>query len=139
MNEFQERLEELLLEKGISRLKLANEIQVSSTTINGYFNDDYFPQMNIALKMCKFFECSLDYLFGLSDNRLNKERNNNTFFKNLKEIMKNKSIAKVMKDLKMSENNYYRWRDGKYPKTINIIDVAKYFDVSVDYLVGNGK
>ncbi len=139
MNEFKERLEELLLEKGISRLKLANSIGVSSTTINGYFNDGYYPQIDIALKISEFFGCSLDYLFGLSDKRTNKERNSNSFFENLKNLMENKIIVNVMKDLNMSENNYYRWRDGKFPKTINLIDVARYFDVSIDYLVGKGK
>lgn len=37
----------------------------------------------------------------------------------------------------MSEYNYYRWRDGLLPKTVNLIDIAKYFDISVDYLLGN--
>ena len=39
MNSFQESLNDLLKEKGISRLKLANAIGISSTTINGYFNN----------------------------------------------------------------------------------------------------
>ena len=38
MTEFQERLNELLEEKNLSRLKLANSIGITSTTINGYFN-----------------------------------------------------------------------------------------------------
>ena len=36
----------------------------------------------------------------------------------------------------MSEYNYYRWKAGLFPKTINLIDIEKYFDVSIDYLVG---
>ena len=37
----------------------------------------------------------------------------------------------------MGEYDYYRWKDGMFPKTINLITIAKYFDVSVDFLVGN--
>ena len=142
MNEFQERLEELLLEKNMSRLHLAKLLGVSSTTINGYFNKNYFPQIDIAIKFSEFFDCSLDYLFGLTDDKKRKYKidiNNLTgaLIKNFNQLLKeNKlSIAKVMKDLDMSEYNFYRWRNGKFPKTVNLILVAKYFDVSVDYLL----
>ena len=138
MNSFQESLNDLLKEKGISRLKLANAIGISSTTINGYFNNDYYPQIEIAIKMAKFFDCSLDYLFGLSNIKKIVNKNNKSFFENFNFLIKqnNKSIAKTLKELQMSEYNYYRWKSGDFPKTINIISIAKYFDVSIDYLIG---
>lgn len=37
----------------------------------------------------------------------------------------------------MGEYNYYRWKIGILPKTINILEIAKFFDVSFDWLVGN--
>lgn len=57
---------------------------------------------------------------------------------NFEQILKQRhlSVYKAMKDLQMSEYNFYRWKKGKYPKTINILEIAKYLDVSVDYLVG---
>ena len=146
MNEFQERLEELLIEKEMSRLQLAKTLGISSTTINGYFNKNYFPQIEIAIKMSKFFNCSLDYLFGFTDDKSQKydidiKEILNIFINNFISLSKeNKlSIAKVMKDLHMSEYNFYRWKNGKFPKTINLISVAKYFEVSVDYLIGKRK
>lgn len=81
-------------------------------------------------------------MFGLTDDKKRKYKidvNNLTgaLIKNFNQLLKeNKlSIAKVMKDLNMSEYNFYRWRNGKFPKTVNLILVAKYFDVSVDYLL----
>ena len=61
------------------------------------------------------------------------------FFENFNKLIKTSgiSIVQTMKNLKMSEYNYYRWRDGLLPKTINLIDLAKYFDVSVEYLLGD--
>ena len=82
MNNFQERLTELLEDNNMSRLKLAKEINSTSTTINGYFNKDYLPTLEIAIKISKYFNVSLDYLFGLSDNKENTNTDNCPFFEN---------------------------------------------------------
>lgn len=138
MNEFQERLQELLDSLNLNRSQLAQIIGITSTTLNGYFNNGYYPQFDIAIKMAEHFDCSLNYLFGLSDEKENTNKNENSFFENFDNLIKSNkmSIAKVMQDLKMSEYNYYRWKAGKFPKTINLIEISKYFDVSIDYLVG---
>lgn len=141
MNNFQERLTELLEDNNISRLKLAKEINSTSTTINGYFNKNYFPTLEIAIKISKYFNISLDYLFGLSDNKVNKNTNDKTFFENFNSLVKSskKSILNTMKDMNFTDANYYRWKSGLMPKTNNLITIAKYFDVSLDDLVGNKK
>ncbi len=139
MNTFQETLKELLCEKNLSRLALAKIINISSTTINGYFNNGYYPEIKIAVKIANFFDCSLDYLFGISDQRKNTERNKNKFIENFTTIIKQQkmSVFQTMKVLNMSEYNYYRWRNGLFPKTVNLIEIAKFFNVSLDYLVGD--
>lgn len=139
MNDFQERLQDLLDENNFSRLKLAQSVGVSSTTINGYFNNNYYPQIDIAIKISKYFNCSLDYLFGISDNKINTNTNINDFINNFDFLLKKNKlpIARALKEMSMSEYNYYRWKAGKFPKTLLIIDIAKYFDVSIDFLVGN--
>ena len=139
MNEFQERLQELLVDNNMSRLQLSKILNVSSTTINGYFNNNYYPTIDIAISMSKFFKCSLDFLFGLSDKKDSYQRNKYSFFENLNYLIQSSgiSIAQTMKNLNMSEYNYYRWRNGLIPKTINLIEIAKYFEVSIDYLIGN--
>lgn len=142
MNDFQERLQGLLNDNNLSRLQLANKICIAPSTINGYFNDNYYPEIEIAIKMSNFFNCSLDFLLGLSDEKNSKFKITQTniseiFFKNFNSLIKeNKvSIARTMRDLKMSEQNYYRWRDGQFPKTINLIAIANYFETSIDFLL----
>ena len=139
MNEFQERLQSLLVEKNLNRLQLAKAINVTSTTINGYFNKNYYPQIDIAIKIANYFNCSLDFLFGFSNDEINKNTNNKPFMENFNTLLKqsNLSISKAMKELEMSEYNYYRWKKGLFPKTINLLEIVKYFDTSLDYLVGN--
>ena len=80
-------------------------------------------------------------MFGLSDEKDCNDTNKNTFIENFHNLIKenNQSIAKTLSDLKMSEYNYYRWKKGMFPKTSNLLEIAKYFDVSIDYLIGDTK
>ena len=46
-----------------------------------------------------------------------------------------KEYLKTMKELDISDRTYYRWQSGESkPLTSIIITLAKYFNVSVDYL-----
>lgn len=67
MNKFAERLKELRNEKGISQIKLAKFINVSDASINRWEKDLNSPSIESIIELCKFFECSSDYLIGLQD------------------------------------------------------------------------
>lgn len=144
MNNFADSLSELLSDNNISKDQLAQILNVNRSTIFAYFSDDYYPQIDIALKLSNHFNCSLDYLLGLSDVK-NKEYEISTnsmlknFNDNLAEILKNSNIsnAKAMRDMQMGEFTFYRWKRGMFPKTISLINVAKYLGISVDYLLGH--
>ena len=144
MNTFQESLNELLLEGKLNRKQLASKVGVTHTTINGFFNLNYYPTIELAIRLSDYFNCSLDYLLGLSDVK-NKEYTIDTnsmlknFNDNLAEILKNNNIsnAKAMRDMQMGEFTFYRWKRGMFPKTISLINVAKYLGISIDYLLGH--
>ena len=93
------------------------------------------------MKIAKYFNCSLDYLYGLSDNKKNENSNDLPFYDTLNHLINESklSLRQVFKDMKVSIANYFRWRDGVIPKTSVLIDIAKYFNVGLDYLVGNKK
>lgn len=138
MNEFQERLQDLLIENDLSRLQLAKRIDISFETLNGYFNKDFYPELSIAIKIANYFKCSLDYLMGVSQEYTNGEKNDLTFVETVKKLLKenNLSIEKLMKEINLSETNFYRWQRGNNkPSMSSIIAISKFFDVSIDYLV----
>ena len=69
--------------------------------------------------------------------KINKENINKAFIANFEKLIKenNLSIAHTMRELGMSEFNFYRWRKGDTPKTMNLLEIAKYFDVTLETLL----
>ncbi|WP_267644716.1 helix-turn-helix domain-containing protein [Enterococcus faecium] len=61
-----------------------------------------------------------------------------TTFERIKELAKNKNknLQQVAKDLKYGENYFYSLNAGKQPTAEKLQEIADYFDVSVDYLLG---
>lgn len=139
MNKFQERVEDLLVENDLSRLQLSKKIGISFETLNGYFNKDFYPELSVAIKLANYFNCSIHYLMGLTDEYCSKEKNKLSFIDTLKKLIKenNLSIERFMKAMNMSEANFYRWQSGKtQPAMSSLIAIAKFFDVTIDYLIG---
>lgn len=137
MNNFRERLEDFLIEHDMSKNQLATIVGVRPDTIYGYYRKKLLPEIHIAKRIADHFNCSLDYLFGLTDQVKNNEKNDLSFADTIKKLIKDnhKSVEKTMKELNISDRTYYRWQSGESkPLTSVIIALAKYFDVSVDYL-----
>ena len=141
MTDFQDRLTELLHDNNLTKQQFAKNINKRLSTINEYFLNDYYPQIDLAITIANYFNVSLDYLFGLSDKKENTNKNDKPFFDNFDILVRTnkKSILNTMLDMNFKESNYYRWKEGKIPKTNNLLTIAKYFDVSLDYLIGNRK
>ena len=56
MNQFQESIHDLMNEHKLNRVMLAKAVGVTSTTINGFFNYDYYPQIELAIKLSNYFD-----------------------------------------------------------------------------------
>lgn len=59
-------------------------------------------------------------------------------YKRFKALLKERQITLkiLIPKLDLSESAIYAWKRGKLPNTENLIKIADYFDVSVDYLIG---
>lgn len=66
----QERLKDLRVEKGLKLEELAEQTGISKSALGSYENDDY-KEINHGslLKLADFYQVSVDYLLGLTDNR----------------------------------------------------------------------
>ena len=62
------KLKELRKAKGISQLKLAMDLNTSQNTISRYETGEREPGINELIKIADYFNISLDYLVGRTDN-----------------------------------------------------------------------
>lgn len=76
MDKFADILGDLIKERGLSLRKLAGESGVSAIQYSKYLRGAY-PTIEVAIRISNFFQCSLDYLFGVSDE--NKYRGEKSF------------------------------------------------------------
>jgi transcriptional regulator with XRE-family HTH domain len=63
-----DRLRECREKKGITQAELGKLINVSDATINRYERNFRTPDLGIIKKFSKLFNCTTDFLLGLTDN-----------------------------------------------------------------------
>lgn len=71
-----ERLSELREEKGLGQKELGVLLGVSDRSISSYENNHAAPEDDVKIAMAKFFNISLDYLMGLTDEPIPYSREN---------------------------------------------------------------
>lgn len=62
-------VKELRKQRGITQEELCNMLQVSQSTLSGWENEKHEPTISQLIALGNFFECSIDYLVGRSDER----------------------------------------------------------------------
>lgn len=128
----------------VTRADLAEYLGVSAVAIGQYYNGDALPSMDNLIKIAKYFNVSTDYLL---DTDWNKKINANLrgydgiFAKRLRELIKTKGIKhgdladkKVLNVSRQAVGQYYN--GTALPPADKIVILARYFDVSADYLLG---
>ena len=63
------RIRELMKEQHISQKRLADELQVSYSSLNNYLHGRRWLSLNLIREVCRCLNTSSDYLFGLSDQK----------------------------------------------------------------------
>lgn len=66
-------------ECGLTATKLAKELRMSASQICGYLNQTKVPRASSLIKIKHYFNVSMDYLLGLSDDRKYTGKYRNTF------------------------------------------------------------
>ena len=60
------RIREIRLERGISQVKMAEDLQITRQTINAVEKHKYNPSLELALKMIEYFNVPIEELFYLN-------------------------------------------------------------------------
>lgn len=72
MATFGDRLKELRNEKGLTLDELKDYLNTTKATLSRYENGKRDPKIDFANKVAAYFEVSLDYMLGVSNEKENK-------------------------------------------------------------------
>ncbi len=67
INKFGERVTQLLIEKQITKYKLAKDTGISKSILSDYCKGKVQPTADIIIIIARYFETTSDYLLGLED------------------------------------------------------------------------
>ena len=140
LSKLSERLKDLMEEQGLNNSALADKLNIEQSEISKYVRAVRVPATMTLVKLADYFNCTTDYLLGLSDildDRAFKQRP--PFNEQLSFLLKHFQISKyrLEKDTGLSEMAVNRWHKGKYePTAESLVRLAKYFDCSVDFILG---
>ena len=138
---FAERLNDLMDEKGIVTSGLSKALKVTPQTIGGWKSGKSGLYLETAIKVADYFRCALDYLYGGSN--IFEEvtpKNCPPFYPRLLQVMREKEITinDIDKDaaIRFTDAYFSMWKRAKRFYMETVIELAKYLNVSIDYLVG---
>lgn len=140
LSKISERLKDLMNEGELNIPELEKRTGISVSVISRILACERMPSYKTFIKLVEFFNCSADYLVGKSE-----IWNEQTFkpcppFKEqFNFLLKYFKISKykLEKETGLKEITVNRWHKGKYDPTVeHIVALAKYFDCSLDFILG---
>ena len=141
-----ERMKDIRTYFDNTQKELSDYMKVSRSTYAGWENGiDSIPLLKLN-EFCNFYGISLDYICGLSNTKkyetINDKIDRKVLGNNLRKVRidNNDSQQKIAEIIKVDQSNYSKYELGKvYIHTYPLIDFAKHYNVSIDYLCGKIK
>lgn len=133
------RIKELRTENGLTQQELAKILNVSSMSISFYENEQRKPDSEFIIACSRFFDVSTDYLLGKTyKRRIPREERFGAFSKRLKHVRELKGISQrqAAEDLNISPQNLSYYENGRDAGYGLLVRMARYYDVTVEYLIG---
>ncbi len=139
-NTFQERITELVEDCEVNKSALPNLIGVDYRSLSNALNYGIIPTPRILIRIADYFNVSIKYLLGTSDDEyFNKAKVKSDFKARFEMLCKEKNVTnyKVSKDLHFDQSYITRWFSKNYLPSLELLDlISDYFKVSIDYLLG---
>lgn len=140
MSNLSENLKDLMEEAELKAPALAKATGIDPSTILTLLRGDGLPYVDTLVTLADYFNCSTDYLLGLTDRLDNGEfKQRPPFSERLTFLLEHFQITKyrLEKQTGLSEKTVNRWHNGKTQPTVeSLIRLATYFHCSVDFILG---
>ncbi len=140
LSNLSERLKDLMEEAEINTPTLSAKINIEQSAILRFIKAERLPSATSLVKLADFFNCSTDYLLGLSDILDNRSFSQRPPFNvQLGNLLEYFHITKyrLVKDTRLSEETVNNWHKGKYePNVESLVKLANRYHCSVDFILG---
>lgn len=139
MSNFSERFNDLLFEYQISPEQLSKALNIPVSSIYAWKKNEYSVTLSNTILLADYFKCTIDYLAGRNDSELTFiPQKCPPFLEVIKKIMNQNSIStyKLRKETHFSGSYFTRWSRGEEPYLTTLIELAEYFNCTLDQLVG---
>ncbi len=136
---FQKRINMLVAETDLKKADLARAGNFDYRSLSNALVYGIVPTTSTLIKMADYFKVSIDYLLGRTDINEYIETSGQTFQERFEKLCEEKGTThyKVSRDCYFDKSNISRWLSKGYLPTLEILDmIAKYFNVSIDYILG---
>lgn len=137
------RYEELRLDFEKSQIEIANMLGVKRNTYSKWENCINDMSLENSNKLSIYYETSLDYLLGLSHKRNHiperKYINYKLLSKRMLNLRKESGLTQeeLSDKLGFTQRAYAYYENGeRIPKTLKLLIIAQFYNVSSDYLTG---
>lgn len=104
MSVFSKRLKELRKNRRLTQKELGKALFIDDTSISKYENEKAMPENELLQRIADYFEVSLDYLLGRSDESQVSVNNENKNNKKINEIIEDFEISLETATMPNGEN-----------------------------------
>ncbi len=139
LSNFGETFSELIFDNKTTPEKLAQAIGIDRSVIYRYLRKQCLPSLSNVAAVADYFGCSVDFLLGLTDNGDKVYSASGNFAQRFRQLLENKNLTRYAfcKSNSFAEQSVDDWYHGKrMPNVQNAILIAKFFDCSLDFLLG---
>ena len=140
LSNFGENLSALMAERNLKAPALAKLIQTDRSNITRYMRGDRLPSFRIFLAIIEYFSVSADVILGLKDySAETKFLPTLPFGDRLRTVMEETKTTqyRIEKETPVSGGSMHEWLSNKgFPSIHNLITLANFMDISIDYVLG---
>ena len=155
MANLSDRIKELRLSADMTQEEFGKKFGIVKSTVSLYESGKSTPNDELKKQICDYFNISVDYLLGVSDDKhRNSPSDNKGFFfffffddKDLQEVFvsalktaletQNMTVSELCEKTEINVDTCNQYLTGEHAPTLeHLVELSKALDVSIDYLLG---
>ena len=155
MANLSDRIKELRLSADMTQEEFGKKFGIVKSTVSLYESGKSTPNDELKKQICDYFNISVDYLLGVSDDKhRNSPSDDRGFFfffffddKDLQEVFvsalktaletQNMTVSELCEKTEVDVDTCNQYLTGEHAPTLeHLVELSKALDVSIDYLLG---